>query len=218
MPSLGHDFADPALLELALTHASTGRARDNERLEFLGDAVLDLVVAEELFGHGDELDEGAMTERKAALVSRRTLAVVATELDLASAVQLGRGLNRRSLSRSVLANLYEAVVGAIYLDGGYAAAQAFVLRSLGDRIRTKLEDEHVGVPKQRLQEIAQRQWGAPPTYELVEERGLAHAKAFRVRAVCEGRAFPAAWGRTVKEAESWAAFEALLVLEEEDAA
>lgn len=215
MTSLGHEFADPALLELARTHASVDGARNNERLEFLGDAVLDLLVADELYRRDQGLSEGDMTVRKAALVSRQTLAAAAQELQLAAIARVGRGLDAEALSRSVLANLYEAVLGAIYLDGGLDAARAFTLRTLGSRLDDQLSATRVGSPKQTLQEHSQRAGGAPPEYELVESRGLAHARSFCVRAVLEGRAFPSAWGRTVKEAEGWAAQEALIVLDTE---
>ena len=216
MTSLGHEFSDAKLLELALTHASVDKRANNERMEFLGDAVLDLLVAEELFVRDADLSEGEMTNAKSALVSRRTLAAAATELGLGRRARLGRGLNAGSLSRSVLANLYEAVVGAIYLDAGLEAARAFVLRTLGVRLDEQLHGEAHVVPKQRLQELCQREWGEPPTYDMVESRGLAHARAFCVRAIVNGEPHATAWGRTLKEAESWAAQEALLALESED--
>jgi ribonuclease III len=218
MTSLGHHFADAKLLELALTHASVDRKANNERLEFLGDAVLDLLVAEELFVGNTDLSEGEMTERKSALVSRRTLAAAATELGLPHQARLGRGLDAGSLSRSVLANLYEGVVGAIYIDAGLEAARKFVLATLGERLDDQLEGTTTIVPKQRLQELCQREWGEPPTYEMVESRGLAHARAFCVRAIVNDKPHATAWGRTLKEAESWAAQEALLVLEPENGA
>lgn len=219
MIALPHRFADPSLLELALTHAShTPNAEDNERLEFLGDAVLDLVVAEELYARHADLPEGDLTQLKARVVSRRTLAAAAQGLALGPAARVGGGLDRRSLSRAVLANLYEAVLGAVYLDAGLEAARAFTRETLREPLARALEpraeDRPSAAPKQRLQELAQRRWGAPPRYELIESRGQAHARAFLVRAHAGDEAFPTAWGRTRKEAEGWAAFEALLLLEE----
>jgi len=218
MPPQPHAFAAEELLRLALTHASTGEPRNNERLEFLGDAVLDLLVAEELFRHAPELPEGEMTELKAWVVSRRVLAEAARELELAAEARIGAGMQKRTLPRSVHANLYEAVLGAVYLDGGLEAARAFVAATLAERIEGILARRGAPNPKQSLQHLVQSRTGAPPTYVLLEERGAAHAKAFRVAAEVEGRRFPAAWGRTRKEAERWAAFEALLVLEEEPSA
>ena len=107
------DFRDPRLLELALTHASTGASTDNERLEFLGDAVLDLIVAEELYRLVPELSEGAMTELKAWVVSRKVLAGVARSLELDGRARVGQGMKARALTSSVLANLYEAALGAV---------------------------------------------------------------------------------------------------------
>jgi ribonuclease-3 len=217
MTPFGHDFHDPALYELALTHSSVEGTQDNERLEFLGDAALDLVVAEELYATHPDLSEGPLTELKAAVVSRKALAEAARRLALEDAARVGRGLGRRALSRAVLANLFEALLGAIYLDGGLAAARRFVLSSLADDLARVREDSLGGVPKQRLQELCQRCWGEPPMYVVLEQRGKSHARAFLVAAEADGEQFPSAWGRTVKEAESRAAEEALLVLEEDEA-
>jgi ribonuclease-3 len=215
MSPLDHDFADERWLELALTHASTGREEDNERLEFLGDTVLDLVVAEALFHRHPELDEGALTEFKAEVVSRRALAEAARRLDLEGHLQVGSGLRGRALPRSVLANVFEALVGALYLDAGLAACRDWILETLAEPLARPRHEAAPSNPKQELQQLAQRLWGAPPTYRTTEEFGRSHARAFRVVAVAGGREFPGAWGRTLKEAERWAAHEALLVLEDE---
>src|SRR5258707_2845455 len=132
MPVLPHAFRDPALLELALTHSSTGASADNERLEFLGDAALDLVVAEELFRAQPDLAEGELTELKSHVVSRVTLARAARLLELEPAARIGLGLRRRAPPASVLANLYEALLGAVYLDGGLEAAREFARATLAE--------------------------------------------------------------------------------------
>lgn len=215
MPIIPHTFRDQALLDLALTHSSLHAERDNERLEFLGDAALDLIVAEELFRHHGELPEGDLTELKAWVVSRKSLAEAAGELDLGSALRLGPGLKERALPRSVLANVYEAVLGAVYLDAGLEAAREFVLRTLRrplEEVRSRSQGQN---PKQRLQQICQRDNGALPAYVVLDDRGEAHARAFLVAAEAGGVRYPSAWGRTRKEAEMWAAYEALLVLEGE---
>jgi ribonuclease-3 len=212
-----HSFSDERLRTLALTHSSTGRSDDNERLEFLGDAVLDLVVAEELYKRHTDLREGALTEFKADIVSRRTLAEAAQELDLASLVHLGPGLRGRALPRSVLANLYEAWLGAIYLDAGLEVAREFVLTTLEGPLDQASVVSAPGNPKQELQQLAQRELGEPPSYELLKQVGRAHARAFLVSAKVGLKSFPSAWGRTMKEAERWAAHEALLILTSEDA-
>lgn len=218
MSEAHHDFRDPELLELARTHASADPDRNNERLEFLGDAVLDMIVAEELYGDHPELAEGALTEFKAEVVSRRTLAEAARDLGLEEHVILGSGLRGRALPRSVLANLYEALLGAIYLDAGLEVSRAFVRNSLAEPLARPAHQEAPSNPKQELQQLTQRLWGEPPSYHAVDDRGRSHARAFLVEAVAGGRRFPSAWGRTLKEAERWAAHEALLVLGDEDEA
>lgn len=213
---LPHIFRDPRLLELALTHASVAAAPHNERLEFLGDAALDLLVADELFAHLPEEPEGPLTELKAAVVSRRTLAAAALGLRLADHARLGGGLRgERSLPSSVHANLYEAVLGAVYLDGGLEAARAFMRATLAEPLAAVRAQVRKANPKQALQQLVQARAQGLPSYELLDQRGRAHARAYLVAARIGERAFPAAWGRTVKEAERWAAHEALLVLSEE---
>jgi ribonuclease-3 len=210
--SIGYEFRRPELLAQALTHASVASERDNERLEFLGDAALNLATTELLFAREPALSEGAMTEIKAAVVSRRALAESARALGLDAAALLGKGLQGRALPVSVLANLYEAVLGAIYVDGGFEPARAFVRRTLSATLADAERELASANPKQRLQHLAQARWATLPDYELLETRGDAHARAFLVRAKLGERAFPSAWGRTRKEAERWAAHEALLAL------
>jgi ribonuclease-3 len=214
---LPHSFRDPSLLELALTHASTDAGKSNERLEFLGDAALDLIVAEELFRTHPGEPEGALTELKASVVSRKSLAEAGAALHLDEIARVGGGMRGRTLPNSVKANLYEAVLGAVYLDGGYGSARDFALATLGlslERVRRLAGTPN---PKQRLQHHCQQHWSSLPVYEQLEQRGRAHARAFLVAAVVEGERYPSAWGRTLKEAESWAAHEALLLLENDRA-
>jgi ribonuclease-3 len=217
MSAFPHAFQDERLLALALTHASTGASEDNERLEFLGDAVLDLIVAEELYRVVPPLDEGAMTELKAWVVSRKVLAGVARALGLEEQARVGAGMRARALTSSMLANLYEAALGAVYLDAGLAAAQAFARATLAGPLARVQAQKSAPNEKQVLQRHSQAVTGHPPEYVVLRERGHAHAKAFLVAAEFGARRFPSAWGRTLKEAERWAAHEALLVLQEEDA-
>lgn len=212
MPPLPHAFQDERLLALALTHASTGAREDNERLEFLGDAVLDLVVAEELYRVSPPLDEGAMTELKAWVVSRKVLAGMARELGLEREARVGAGLRDRTLTASMLANLYEAALGAVYLDAGLEAARTFARATLAGPLERVQALKSAPNEKQALQRHSQTLTGVPPAYAVLRERGHAHAKAFLVAAEVDGRRFPSAWGRTLKEAERWAAHEALLEL------
>jgi len=214
----GHTFEDLALLEKALTHASTHAEQDNERLEFLGDAALDLIVAEELFARRPTLSEGAMTEIKAVVVSRPTLSAVARELGLERLAHLGPGLRDRALPASVLANLYEALLGAVFIDGGLVAARRVVFATLGEALERATREYGSQNPKQRLQQLSQARWATLPHYELLESLGSAHAKAFRMQVAIGEARFPSAWGRTRKEAQRWAAFEALLVLDAQAAA
>ncbi|MBL8857350.1 MAG: ribonuclease III [Planctomycetes bacterium] len=210
---LPHSFRDPKLLDLALTHSSMHSSRDNERLEFLGDAALDLVVAEELFKHHHDLPEGDLTELKAWVVSRKSLAEAAREMELDTVLRIGPGLKERALPRSVLANVYEAVLGAVYLDAGLEAVREFVrvtLKRALEQVRTRSHGEN---PKQRLQQVCQRDHATLPVYKVVDDRGEAHARAFLVAVEAGDVLYPSAWGRTRKEAEMWAAYEALLVIE-----
>ena len=215
MPLFGHTFHDPSLLALALTHASTEGPVDNERLEFLGDAALDLVVAEELYRHHPNLQEGELTRLKSRVVSRASLAEVGRVQDLGTQAKFGPGLTNKILSRAVLANLVEAILGAVYLDAGLDAVRDCVRLVLVDALQEVRELKTAPPPKQAFQQLTQERWGRPPTYELVQSRGQAHARAFLIQATVDGQVFPSAWGRTRKEAEAWAAAEALLVLQDE---
>ncbi len=215
MAFIPHDFQNPELLELALTHSSLRVSQDNERLEYLGDAALDLVVAEELYRNHPTLPEGDLTEMKAGVVSRRTLAKAAHAMGIEEVAKVGGGLQSRTLSRATLANLYEAVLGAVYLDGGLESARGFALATLGTHLAEVQCRDSLPPPKQVLQELCQGKWNCLPKYEEVEARGPAHARAFLVRVSAFGQEFPSAWGRTRKEAEHWAASEALIVLGEQ---
>jgi ribonuclease-3 len=177
-------FADPALLRQALTHRSAGRPH-NERLEFLGDALLNAVVAEALFARWPMADEGSLTRLRASLVNGETLAEIARGIRLGDRLLLGPGELRSGGFRrdSILSDALEAVIGAVYLDGGWQACREVVLALLGDRIarvepRSTLKD-----PKTLLQEHLQARQLPLPTYSLLEESGEDHAPRFLAR--CE---------------------------------
>jgi ribonuclease-3 len=213
---VGHRFASPSLLLQALTHSSTGAGTGghNERLEFLGDAVLSLLVGEDLFRSHPEETEGQLTERKSALVSRPHLARVAARLGIERYLVVGKGIPRnRPLPRSILSNALEAILGAIYLDGGIESARRATLHWLrpGPEGGGRSQENH----KKTLQHYAQARYGSPPTYRVLALRGPEAAHAFEVVAVVNGRTFPPSWGKTKREAEQWAAREAILVLEAE---
>jgi ribonuclease-3 len=183
MGGFGHRFADPARLEQALRHRSVG-APHNERLEFLGDAVLALLIAEALHQRWPQADEGALTRARSALVRESNLADIARALDLGDRLQLGPGeLKSGGKHRdSILADALEAVVGAIYLDGGLDACRAVALPWFEAGLAAMPTGKVDKDPKTRLQEWLQaRQWPRPE-YDLLEARGPDHARHFRVRA------------------------------------
>jgi ribonuclease-3 len=211
---LGHSFSNPALLQEALTHSSLAdcRAHSNERLEFLGDAVLDLIICEELFRRFPQFQEGEMTKVKSAVVSRRTCCDVAMELGLAELLQIGKGIGARaSIPPSLIANLYESIIGALYLDAGFEHVKQFVLRSMRPRIEACAANGHQENYKAMLQQHVQRDFGAAPVYEILDEKGPDHSKCFEVCVAVGGRRFASAWGPNKKTAEQKAA---LLALEE----
>lgn len=211
---LGHTFRDPQLLQEALTHASIAdhRLNSNERMEFLGDAVLDLIICEALYLRFPEFLEGELTKIKSAVVSRRTCAEVATETGLADLLIIGKGISSRELMPSSLAAaVYESIVAAIYLDGGFDVVKQYVLRTMTPKIEFISANMHAQNYKAVLQQHAQKMIGATPIYELLDEKGPDHSKCFEVCVQIDGRRFASAWGPNKKMAEQKAA---LLALEE----
>ena len=220
---LGHSFRDPVLLETALTHPSRsyeeGGGRGNERLEFLGDAVLDLVVAELLFETRPEWTEGDLTRARAALVNSRALAERAHALGIAYFARLGRTEQRSGGTRKdrVLANLFEALVGALYLDGGLGVARAFLERALAPNLRTGarvLEPD----PKTRFQEWAHARFQTTPSYRPVADSGVENdEQRFCVEVCVGGEPWGRGTARTKRAAERAAAEEALRRVDSLDA-
>lgn len=211
----GHVFRDPALLAQALTHRSAG-APHNERLEFLGDALVGLVSAEALYLRWPKADEGAMTRARAELVRESSLARIARELDLGGRITLGPGEMKSGGHRrdSILSDALEAVVGAIYLDAGYEACRAAVLPWFGPSIDA-LPAGGIGKdPKTRLQEWLQARQRPLPDYELVSESGEEHARVFHVRCLLADPALETEGsGSSRRGAEQEAAAAALAQLE-----
>jgi ribonuclease III len=214
---LGYAFQRIDFLQEALTHASASTAEQahNERLEFLGDAVLNLVVAEILYSRYPNAREGRLTELKAQLVARSTVERIAMKLDLGCRILTGGGLESRgSLPRSVLGNAMEAIIGAIYLDSG---GLADCHRGIEYWWQTELDDlESLQIEqaaKQKLQAWAQAECGVVPVYEVQQSFDHPETKAFFVVALIGSRDFPGAWGTTKKHAERLAAWEALLQLD-----
>ncbi|MBS3734106.1 MAG: ribonuclease III [Phycisphaerae bacterium] len=213
---VGYGFSRPELLELALTHASVApsRVQSNERLEFLGDAVLELVVCEELYATYPDLLEGDMTKAKSVVVSRETCAEIARAIGICELLETGKGMAREErLPMSVAAAVFEAIVGAMYLDGGAAPVRAFILSHVRPRIERALASQHQRNFKSLLQQHAQRRLGGTPEYCLLDEKGPDHSKCFEVAVRVNGRSFPSAWGNNKKEAEQKAARRALTELD-----
>lgn len=178
---IGYKFDDLALLECALTHRSLG-ARNNERLEFLGDAILGFEVADSLYNSVDDADEGQLSRMRAHLVKRETLAGIARELELGDILRLGPGeLRSGGQTRdSILADAIEAIIAAVYLDGGMDEARQLVRRLLGGRLADPTPETRVKDPKTRLQEHLQSQGKPLPRYQVIEITGDQHAQTFRV--------------------------------------
>ena len=210
---IGHSFSDPALLRLALTHRSVSSEdparNDNERLEFLGDAVLQLVITDLLYESYPQLAEGQMAKVRAAVVSRDTLAEVARSLDMGEHVELAPSEEATGGREkdSILADTVEAVIGAIYLDGGLDPASRAVLDLWSDKVAERSREPGVKDYKTRLQELIARD-GRRPVYE-VEGTGPDHDRRFSARVTVEGEVYGTGEGRSKKEAEQEAAARAL---------
>ncbi len=213
---LKYSFRDRTLLALCLTHASVAptRLKSNERLEFLGDAILGAVVCEILFHQFPEYPEGEMTRIKSVLVSRNTCAQVAESLHLDRFLRLGKGLRQQSeIPMSIMAGAFEAVVAGVYLDGGMDAAQQFVERAIQLELSRFANLDDAKNHKSLLQQLCQKRFGDTPEYRLLDEKGPDHAKCFKIAAVVGPQIFTAAWGPSKKEAEQRAAHNALCELE-----
>jgi ribonuclease-3 len=215
---LGHSFADGNLLRQALTHASFGhekrqRLPDNQRLEFLGDAVLQLAVTGELYRRFPELPEGRLTVLRARLVNRHHLQALAQELGLGEHLILGRGEeNSQGRQRgSILADAMEAVIGAVYSEAGWDGARGILLRLLEPSLAA-ISNEDNGTeanPKGSLQEKLQAEGEQPPVYRCLSETGPAHARVYEVVVEWQGRELGRGQGASKKEAETRAAQSAL---------
>ena len=209
---IGHSFTDAALLRLALTHASVSDTRmvSNERLEFLGDAVLGQIICEHLYQRYPDRLEGDLTKLKSYLVSREMCAQLVREAGFHRMMSIGKGMiSVEQLPKSVLAGLFESLVGAIYLDGGAEAARSFVLRHMEPHIERTLQLGHQENYKSVLQQLAQQAGLGSPTYSVMAERGPDHEKNFEIRAQIGDRAFTSCWGMSKKAAEQGAALHAL---------
>jgi len=212
---IGYKFTNLNLLKEAFTHSSSVEKRtlSNERLEFLGDSVLSLVICSAIFDRAPNYLEGDLTKMKSMLVARDTCAKIARQLGLQKFLKIGKGMaGSQSISYSLAAGLLEAIIAAIYLDGGFEPAQKFILTNF-DSLIQKADAEYVqGNFKSLLQQYAQKHFNATPNYELLDEKGPDHNKCFETQAVISERHFPSAWGTNKKEAEQKAALNALVEL------
>jgi ribonuclease-3 len=178
---LGYEFSDQKIIRKALTHRSASN-HHNERLEFLGDAVLGMVIAKALFEKFPKVDEGQLSRMRSSLVKGKTLAVIAKEIDLGDYIYLGEGeLKSGGFRRaSILADAFEAVIGAVYLDSGFEQANRLILELYGERLSQLDPDSVKKDPKTRLQELLQSQRFSLPEYELLSVSGEAHQQTFEV--------------------------------------
>jgi ribonuclease-3 len=217
---LGITFRDPALLVRALVHGSWVHEHpdagpgENERLEFLGDAVVSLVVSDALYARHREDDEGVLSARRAAVVSTAGLARLARRLELGEYLLLGEGEAQRGgrARAAILASAFEAVAGAIFVDRGWEVVRDWLLDHAGPELAADLPLGTLKSPKSRLQELTQRRDGARPEYRVLETSGPDHSRHFRVAVVIAGEVLAEGEGASRRAAETGAAEAALTVL------
>lgn len=216
---LGYQFSDPELLRLALTHPSVAHEQGagiqhNQRLEFLGDAVLQLVLTRELYEKFPGVGEGPLTKARAQMVNRRTLAEQGRRLGLGEHLIMSRGeeLNRGRERPSALADAFEALLGAIFLDGGFDSAQAFILAQFRTHFGELEAIPNLDNPKGELQEMLQARSPEPVQYEIASVSGPDHDRLFECAVYYRGQELGRGVGKSKKEAESKAALKALLSL------
>jgi ribonuclease-3 len=214
--ALGYQFKNRDLLRNCLTHASGANHRlaSNERLEFLGDSVLGLVVCEILYQRFPEETEGELTRIKSIVVSRATCAKVSEMLKLPSFLLMGKGLSSvDAVPASVTAAVFESLLAGVYLDGGFEAARSLVTRVIEPEIELAAGLEHGRNFKSLLQHYAQKVYGATPGYQLLDVKGPDHSKCFKVAAQVGTFSYPPAWGPNKKAAEQRAAQNAVYQIE-----
>ncbi|MCL4222339.1 MAG: ribonuclease III [Phycisphaerales bacterium] len=212
---LGYQFLDRSILEQALTHASVAESRlqSNERLEFLGDAILGQVVCEMIFTRYPALLEGEMTKIKSTVVSRRTCARLARQLGLDELLDMGKGMQTHpELPPSLAAAVLESIIAALHLDGGPEVSRRFVETIVESLIDRAARSGHQQNFKSVLQQHAQQTLQMTPSYRVLDEKGPDHAKAFKIAVELNGRRFECAWGQSKKQAEQQAALNALCEL------
>lgn len=213
---LGHEFADLKHLKLACIHKSFGNenrahepvnTRDNERLEFLGDAILDLIVSQLLLESFLQCSEGDLSKLRAGLVNERSLAKIARELGLGEYIMLGKGEENTGGREkdSILASTFEAVVAAIFADSGFEATSRWVRKLFEERVKTCRDQDSLQDYKTKLQEVVQARFKSAPRYEVVQASGPDHDKTFEIQLLINGQLAATASGKSKKEAEQSAA-------------
>ncbi|MFQ5949612.1 MAG: ribonuclease III [Nitrospiria bacterium] len=216
-------FNEPRRLQQALTHksylneAKEEGVKDNERLEFLGDAVLDLIISDVLMERFPDAPEGALSKMKARIVSEETLARVAKQIDLGNFLYLGKGeeMTRGKEKRSLLADAMEAVIAAIYLDKGLSSVQEVVLKRFEQSLEELTQSKMTSDYKTELQERCQKRFGSLPVYEVIQESGPDHQKIFEIEIRIDEVPYGIGTGSSKKEAEQRAAKIALEQLQKE---
>ena len=206
--TLGYSFKNTKLLENALTHTSfkTPYNPSNERLEFLGDAILGMVISEYLFKKFPSYSEGKLTKIKSVVVSSVTLAKIGTEMELKRHVSVGKGLTTgSSLPKSLIANVFEAIIAAIYIDGGLKAVFDFILKHLDNEIDIVCNNKHEKNYKSILQHFCQKEQGHIPKYKIIKQSGPDHKKTFEVVTLINNVEYCTGLGNNRKNAEQIAA-------------
>lgn len=209
---INYVFKDKGLLRAALTHASGAQHRllSNERLEFLGDAIFGAVVCELLFRQFPGFLEGDLTKIKSTVVSRQICAKISQNLGLEEFLVLGKGMTTHpNVPPSLLADVFESLIASMYLDGGSEASRKFIETHIAAEIDLAAGGDHGNNHKSQLQQLAQREYGTTPTYQLLDEKGPDHSKCFKISAQIGRNRYQPAWGRNKKEAEQRAACNAL---------
>ncbi len=222
--AIGYSFRDKQMLKLALTHSSFAHETSatylhcNERLEFLGDAVLGMIITRHLYDAYQDVSEGKLSVMKSRLVSGTILGKVAKGLNLGKYLLLGRGEEKLGgrQRKSILARAFEALVAGVYLDGGLEEVRAFVLRVLSQELSGIASGLEQYDYKSQLQRVTQNKFGIVPTYELVSQTGPDHGRVFRVRASVQEQLFAVARGSSKKSAEQRAARLVLRKIEKTD--
>lgn len=213
---IGHQFEDRELLLEALTHASgaSHRLKSNERMEFLGDAILGAVVCEWLFHELGDLHEGELTKIKSNVVSRQTCSKVARRIGLDRCLLVGKGIRKnRSFPKSLTSDVFESIVAAIYLDAGFDTIRRLLHEWLAPDVAEGIQNRGDENYKSILQQVAQRDFGATPVYRLLKEIGPDHSKRFQIAVHVKDELRTPAWGQNKKDAEQRAAANALAELE-----